>query len=144
MSTTVQDILSRKAPKVITTSSGVTVYEAVALMAHHEIGALVVLQDEKIVGIITERDYARKIILRGRASRETAVGEIMTSNVVCVAADQSVEDCMALMTSHGVRHLPVIRDTTLVGIVSIGDVVKSALAEKEIVIDELERYIAGR
>ncbi len=143
MSTTVQDVLKTKAPEVITTSPGATVYDAVALMARHQIGALVVLRDDKIAGIVTERDYARKIILKGRDSRETPVGEIMTQKVTCVAADQSVDDCMALMTSERFRHLPVLEDTQLVGIVSIGDVVKAVLAEKEFVIEELERYIVG-
>lgn len=143
MSTTVQDVLKRKAPEVFTTSPGATVYDAVALMARHEIGALVVLHDDKVAGIVTERDYARKIILKGRDSRETPVGDIMTRKVVCVAAGQSVDDCMALMTSERFRHLPVLDGTRLIGILSIGDVVKAVLAEKEVVIGELERYIAG-
>jgi CBS domain-containing protein len=151
MTATVQDLLNRKSPDVVTVSPDASVYDAVALMAHHQIGALVVMSDDKIAGIVTERDYARKVILRGRETRETQVREIMTTKVVCVGADQSVEDCMALMTGRRVRHLPVIGAvigaiagaTELVGIVSMGDAVKSAIADREIVIDELERYIAG-
>jgi CBS domain-containing protein len=114
------------------------------MMADKDVGSLVVLDGSKIVGIVTERDYARNVFLRGRASPQTRVDDIMERNVVCVGPDQSIEECMALMTMKRLRHLPVIERDELVGIVSIGDVVKSIISDREFVIEQLEHYIRGQ
>jgi CBS domain-containing protein len=112
-------------------------------MADKDVGALVVIDGSKVVGIVTERDYARNVFLKGRASPRTLVGEIMARNVVCVKPDKSIEECMAIMSAKRVRHLPVIDDDELLGIVSIGDLVKSIIGEREFVIEQLEHYIRG-
>ena len=123
---------------------GDTVYDAIKLMADRDVGALIVLDGGKIVGIVTERDYARNVFLKGRGSPQTLVGEIMESDVACVKPDKSVEECMAIMTARRVRHLPVVTDDDeLLGIVSIGDLVKSIISEREFVIEQLEHYISG-
>src|SRR5215475_10296140 len=113
------------------------------MMADKDVGALVVLDGSKIVGIVTERDYARNVFLKGRGSPQTRVGEIMASSVACVMPDQSIEESMAIMTAKRVRHLPVIGDEGLLGIVSIGDLVKSIINDREFVIEQLEHYISG-
>jgi len=120
-----------------------SVFDAVKLMAEKSIGALLVMEDQKIDGIITERDYARKIVLMGRSSKETPVREIMTSAVMYVRPDQTNEECMALMTDNRVRHLPVIDDGKLIGLISIGDLVKDIISEQKFIIDQLEHYIMG-
>ena len=120
-----------------------TVYDAVRKMAEHSIGALVVLEGEKIVGIVTERDYARKIALAGRSSKETPVAVIMTTPVLCVGPHQTTEECMAIMTENRVRHLPVLDKGKLIGLVSIGDLVKDIISEQQFIIEQLEHYIAG-
>lgn len=120
-----------------------SVFDAVKLMAEKSIGALLVMEDQKIDGIITERDYARKIVLMGRSSKETPVREIMTSAVMYVRPDQTNEECMALMTDNRVRHLPVIEDGKLIGLISIGDLVKDIISEQKFIIDQLEHYIMG-
>ncbi len=123
---------------------GDTVYDAIKLMADKDVGALIVRDGRKIVGIVTERDYARNVFLKGRGSPQTLVGEIMASDVACVRPDKSVEECMAIMTAKRVRHLPVVTDDDeLLGIVSIGDLVKSIISEREFVIEQLEHYISG-
>ena len=139
---TVRQMLHGKAP-LISISSMATVYDALALMAQHDVGALVVLDEGRLVGMFSERDYARKVILHGKASKDLAVSEIMTARVLCVGPDDSVEGCMALMTGKHVRHLPVIDGSTVVGLVSIGDVVKALLHEQQFVITQLERYITA-
>jgi CBS domain-containing protein len=139
---TVRQMLHGKTP-LISTSSTATVYDALALMAKHDVGALVVLDDGRLTGMFSERDYARKVILHGKASKELAVSEIMTPRVVCVGLDDSVEACMALMSDKRVRHLPVVDQGTAVGLVSIGDVVKALLHEQQFVINQLERYITA-
>ena len=139
---TVRQMLHGKAP-LISVSSMATVYDALALMARHDVGALVVLDDGRLVGMFSERDYARKVILHGKTSKELAVSEIMTSRVLCVGPDDSVEACMSLMTEKHVRHLPVIDGSTVVGLVSIGDAVKALLHEQQFVITQLERYITA-
>lgn len=111
------------------------------LMAEKDVGALVVLEGEKLVGIFSERDYARKIILFGKASKETSVSEIMTAKVVCVRLEQTVDQCMALMTEKRVRHLPVLLEKKVVGIISIGDVVRAMLRDQQHTIEQLEQYI---
>jgi CBS domain-containing protein len=121
-----------------------SVYDALNLLAEKSLGALVVLTREgDLAGIVSERDYARKVELLGKTARETPVREIMTERVVCVRPDQTVEECMALMTNKRIRHLPVIEGNTLIGIVSIGDVVKAIISEQEFMIAQLENYITG-
>jgi len=141
--TTVRDILNGKGTQVWSIGPEQTVFDALTLMADKEIGALVVLDNRKVIGMISERDYARKVILKGRSSRETPVREIMTSRVCYVSQQRTVDECMALMTDKTVRHLPVMEDDQLVGIVSIGDVVKSIISEREFIIEQLEAYITG-
>ena len=140
---TVRHILKQKGPHVFSIGPDETVYAAINLMATEDVGSLVVLEDGKLVGIITERHYARNVFLKGRASPQTLVGEIMERNVVCVEPDKSIEECMAIMTAKRVRHLPVINDGELLGIVSIGDLVKRMISDREFVIDQLEHYIRG-
>jgi CBS domain-containing protein len=139
---TVGQMLYGKTP-VISISQTATVYDALALMARHDVGALVVMDEGRLEGMFSERDYARKVILHGKTSKELTVAEIMTPRVLCVGPDDSVEACMALMTGKHVRHLPVIDGTTVVGLVSIGDVVKELLHEQQFVITQLERYITA-
>jgi CBS domain-containing protein len=141
--TTVRHILEEKGHRVWSIRPGDKVYDAIKMMAEKDVGSLVVLDGSKIVGIVTERHYARNVFLRGRASPQTRVDDIMERNVVCVASDQSIEDCMALMTTKRVRHLPVIEHVELLGIVSIGDLVKSIISDREFVIEQLEHYICG-
>jgi CBS domain-containing protein len=113
-------------------------------MAEKNVGAVLVIEDEVLVDIISERDYARKIILKGKTSMDTLVWEIMTSSVVYVNPDQSIEECMALMTEKRIRHLPVLEDDQLIGVISIGDVVKELISEQEFVIEQLVSYISGK
>ncbi len=120
-----------------------SVFDAVKLMAEKGIGALVVTEGEKVIGLLSERDYARKVILLGRASRQTSVQEIMTSPTIYVRPDQTNEECMALMTESRQRHFPVMEDGKLVGIVSIGDLVKDIISEQKFIIEQLEHYIVG-
>jgi CBS domain-containing protein len=120
-----------------------TVFDAIRKMAEHEIGALLVLEGERIVGIVTERDYARKVALAGRSSKETPVSVVMTSQVLCVGPAQTTEECMAIMTESRVRHLPVIENGRLIGLVSIGDLVKDIISEQQFIIEQLEQYITG-
>ena len=119
------------------------VFDALKLMADHNIGSLLVMEDGKIVGIFTERDYARKIVLMGRTSPQTMVREVMSSSVMFVGPDQTSEQCMALMTNSRLRHLPVMEDGELLGIISIGDLVKDIISEQQFIIEQLERYIIG-
>ncbi len=142
--TTVRHILDQKGHQVWSVHPGDTVYNAIKMMADRDVGALMVVDDGgKIVGIVTERDYARNVFLKGRGSPQTQVGEIMASSVACVMPDQSIEESMAIMTAKRVRHLPVIGDEGLLGIVSIGDLVKSIINDREFVIEQLEHYISG-
>ena len=120
-----------------------SVYDAVKKMAEHNIGALLVMDGGAIVGIVTERDYARKIALAGRSSKETPVSVIMTTQVLCVGPRQTTEECMAIMTENRLRHLPVLDDGRLIGLVSIGDLVKDIISEQQFIIEQLEHYIAG-
>src|SRR3974390_851560 len=141
--TTVRHILEDKGRQVWSVRPGDKVYDAIKMMADKDVGSLVVLDDSKIVGIVTERHYARNVFLKGSASPRTRVDDIMERNVVCVGPDQSIEECMALMTTKRLRHLPVIEHGELLGIVSIGDLVKSIISDREFVIDQLEHYISG-
>ena len=140
---TVQHLLMLKAPGVVTISPQASVLEALTRMAEKDIGAVVVTdpESEQVLGIMSERDYARKVILHHKSSRDIPVSEIMTSPVVSVTPDQTIEDCMALMTDRRIRHLPVLDDGLLIGVLSIGDLVKAMFSEQEFVISQLEGYI---
>lgn len=140
---TVKQILEEKGCQVWSVAPTATMFEALTMMAEREVGALTVLEGDKLVGIISERDYARKVILRGRTSRDTLVQEIMSSPVICVHLDQTVDECMALMTGKRFRHLPVLEEQKLVGIVSIGDLVHSMIEHQQFYIAQLESYISG-
>jgi len=140
---TVRDILKVKGRDVWSVGPEATVLEALQRMAAKEIGALAVVDGARLVGIISERDYARKVFLLGRSSPTTLVKEIMTSHVVHTHLDQPIEECMAVMTDKRVRHLPVIEDGNLVGIISIGDLVKAIIADQKFIIEQLERFITG-
>ena len=141
---TVGEILKSKANKnVYTIAPDASVLDAIKLMAQHSIGALVVLERDKVVGIVTERDYSRKVILMNRSSSSTPVQDIMTSSVIYVRPSDDNEACMALMTEKRLRHLPVMEDDRLVGMISIGDLVKDVIEQQEFIITQLERYISG-
>ncbi len=140
---TVKDLLTAKGSSVSTISPQANVYEALAIMAEKNIGALVVVSEEKVVGVVSERDYARKVVLKGRSSKEIAVKDIMSSAVVSVSPAQTVEECMAIMTEKRYRHLPVLDNRKLVGIISIGDLVKSIISEQKFMIENLKNYISG-
>lgn len=141
--TTVAQILDAKGHEVWSVAPDSSVYEAIERMAEKNVGALLVMQDDRVTGIVSERDYARKVILQGKSSKDTPVRDIMTSQVYYVRSQHSVEECMQLMTDHRIRHLPVMDDGRAVGMVSIGDVVRLLLQEKDAEIEHLERYITG-
>ena len=142
--TTVREILQEKGNQVWTIDPDKTVFDALTLMAAKEIGALVAVEDGSICGMVSERDYARKVILKGKSSRDTLVRDSMTSKVCYVSPEHRIEECMALMTDKIVRHLPVMENDELAGIVSIGDVVKSVISDQEFIISQLESYIMGK
>jgi CBS domain-containing protein len=141
---TVRGVLDDKGWKIETISPDVSVYAALEQMASREIGALPVVEAGRLCGLFSERDYARKVILRGRSSRDTLVGEIMTREVITVTPRESVENCMVTMTERRIRHLPVLETGRLVGIVSIGDVVKAVIDDQQFTIEQLTSYIGGR
>lgn len=141
---TVSQLLQGKGTQVWSIGPDALVIEALRLMAEKEVGALVVLEAGQLVGIVSERDYARKVALHSKSSQTTPVREIMTEKVVYVRPDQTVNDCMALMTNKRIRHLPVVEGDRLVGVISIGDVVKAVISEQEFIISQLENYITGR
>jgi CBS domain-containing protein len=139
----VRNILQGKGSSVFFVSPETTVYEALELMFEKNIGALLVMDQDKFAGIFTERDYARKVILKGKASKEIPIREIMSESPLIVSSDTTIEECMWLMTNKFIRHLPVIDDGKLVGIISIGDVVKYIIEEQKFIIGNLEHYITG-
>jgi CBS domain-containing protein len=143
ITTTVRQILGSKGRDIWSVSPDTPVLEALRLLAEKDIGAVVVLQGETLVGILSERDYARKIVLRGRASDTTPVSVIMSTRVVCVRPELTSEECLALMTDKRIRHLPVIEGERLLGLISIGDVVKAMLADQRYAIEQLVGYISG-
>ncbi|NND14300.1 MAG: CBS domain-containing protein [Acidimicrobiia bacterium] len=143
MRKTVAHLLDGKGTDVWAVDVDATVYEALQMMAEKNLGALIVLKNGELAGIMSERDYARKVILLDRISRETRVAEIMTADVITVSPLQSVNDCMELMTEHRIRHLPVVEGGKLTGVVSIGDVVKGVIAQQEALIIQLEQYITS-
>ncbi|HKU14843.1 MAG TPA: CBS domain-containing protein [Steroidobacteraceae bacterium] len=139
----VRYLLAFKPKSVWTIGPEEPVLEAIQLMADKHIGALPVMRDDKLVGIVSERDYARKVILLGRSSSDTPVWQIMTSEVVTVSPEEAVHRCMEIMTDRRIRHLPVVEKDKLIGIISIGDLVKAVIEEQQHTIDQLEKYIAG-
>jgi CBS domain-containing protein len=140
---TVRDILRSKGHDVWSIGCDVTVYEALKLMADRNVGAVLVMDGGSLMGILSERDYARKVALYGKTATDTSVGEIMTERVVYVHPEQKTEECMALMTDKRVRHLPVLEEDQVVGVISIGDVVKAIISHQEFIIEQLEHYITG-
>jgi len=141
----VRNILQAKGHDVFFVGPAVTVYDAIELMSQKNIGGLIISDQrcEKLLGIFTERDYARKLILKGKSSKDTKVGEIMTENPITVVPDDSIEDCMKLMTNRRIRHLPVLENGCLTGMISIGDVVHYIIEEQRGIIEDLEHYITG-
>jgi CBS domain-containing protein len=140
----VKDILQEKGSQVYAISPAAKVYEALQRMAEKNVGALMVMDGARVVGLISERDYARKIVLKGKLSRDVAVSEIMSTQMVSIGPDEDVEGCMELMTDRRVRHLPVFEDDRLIGLISIGDIVKTIIKHKEEIIEQLENYIKGK
>ncbi len=138
---TVTQLLKGKSRALCTIGPEARVFDALRLMAEKDVGALLVIEDDQLAGILSERDYARKVILQGKSSQDTPVREIMTERVVCVQPRNTVEECMALMTDKRVRHLPVIENGKIVGILSIGDLVKETISEQQFMIKQLESYI---
>ena len=143
MAKVVKNLLEAKNKEVCTIAPGASVYDAIAKMSEKQIGALVVTEEDRVIGIITERDYARKVILQDRTSKSTPVRDIMTKRVIYVQPEQKIEECMALMSEKRIRHLPVLSGEKLIGIISIGDVVKEVISEKEFLIEQLTQYISG-
>lgn len=141
---TVKDMLRVKGREVWSIGPDAPVYDALSMMADKGVGALLVLEGGGVVGIVSERDYARKVDLKRKSSRQTPVRDIMTPEVVYVRPENTVEECMALMTHKRIRHLPVMEDDKVVGVISIGDVVKAIISEQQFVIEQLEHYISGR
>jgi CBS domain-containing protein len=139
----VSEILKTKGYDVWSIRPDATVFDAVKLMSERGVGALLVMDGEKLVGIVTERDYARKVILEGRSSRETPVRDVMTKRVLCVTPQQTVQECMALMNDKRARHLPVLDHKRVVGVVSIGDLVKAIIEEQQVLIEHLQHYVNG-
>ncbi|UCH65920.1 MAG: CBS domain-containing protein [Ignavibacterium sp.] len=140
---TIREILDKKGSEVYSVTPDSTVFEALTLMADKNIGAVLVLEGDKLVGIMSERDYARKIALKGKFSKEVPVKEIMSAKVICVGPDQTIDNTKAIMISKRIRHLPVLEEDKLIGLISIGDVVNALLDENLFVIDQLETYIKG-
>ena len=139
----VKEMLDAKGRSVWTMDQGACVFDAIKLMAEKEVGALIITEGDKIAGVLSERDYTRKVILMGRTSQQTQIQEIMTTEVVHVTSGQTVRECMELMTEKRIRHLPVIDEGRLVGMLSIGDLVKTIIADQQFTIEQLERYISG-
>jgi CBS domain-containing protein len=139
----VKQILDAKGYDIWSVSPAESVLDSLKMMADKRVGALLVMEGDKLVGIVTERDYARKVILEGKSSADTTVREIMSSKVLCVSPERSVDECMALMTDKRARHLPVVDQKQVIGVLSIGDLVKAVIDEQQILIDQLQHYISG-
>lgn len=140
---TIRQILSKKGNQIYSVKPETTVYDTLKLMADKNIGAVLVLEDGKLIGIMSERDYARKVVLKGKISKEIPVNEIMSHNVICIDPDQTIKNTKAVMIQKRIRHLPVMEDDKLIGIISIGDVVNAVLEENSFMIDQLATYIKG-
>ena len=140
---TVKHILEAKGNETFTITPDTIVYHALEMMVEKNVSALLVMENEKLAGIFTERDYARKVVLKGKLSKETLIGDIMTRDLITVSPDSTIDECMELMTGKFIRHLPVVADDKLVGIISIGDVVRCIIEEQKSIIGHMEQYIAG-
>jgi CBS domain-containing protein len=141
--TTIGQLLKTKGNEIWSIAPQATIYEALQVMSEKDVGALLVVHKGDVVGIFSERDYARKLILKGKFSKDTSVEELMTRKVLYVGPESTIEDCMALMTAKSVRHLPILKDERLIGIVTLGDVVKQIISDQEFTIHQLENYISG-
>ena len=139
----VQHLLDTKGDEVISIAPDASVFDAIKLMADRAVGSLVVMEDGELKGIVTERDYARKVIVKGRASDSTTVAEIMTADVLVATTDQTVNQCMTLMSEKRIRHLPVVDDKAVLGMISIGDLVQAIISDQQEEIEQLESYISG-
>lgn len=140
---TVRQLLEAKAPEIYAIAPDAPVIEAIRLMAEKRIGAVLVMEGSRLVGILSERDYARKIVLQGRSSSDTPVSTIMTAEVITVRPDDTAERCMQIVTHERIRHLPVVRGGEVLGVVSIGDLVKAVIEDQQVELDQLQRYIAS-
>ncbi len=140
---TIRQLLKVKGNDIWSVEPADSVYEAIAMMAEKGIGALLVMQGSETVGVLSERDYARKVILQGRSSKETSVREIMTPDVIFASPDNTIDECLALMTDKRIRHLPIRDDQEVLGVVSIGDLVKTIISDQQFRIEQLERYVGG-
>jgi CBS domain-containing protein len=140
---TVNSILKTKSNITFSITPETSVYNALVIMVEKNVSALLIVEDEKLTGIFTERDYARKVILQGKASKDIIIREIMTENPITVSPESSIDDCMRIMTNKFIRHLPVVKDDQLVGIISIGDVVKHIIEDQKFIIENMEHYITG-
>jgi len=142
--TTVRSVLQSKGNDVWSTAPDTLVFDALKVMAEKNVGALLVMEGNQLVGIFSERDYARKVALKGESSHNIAIRNVMTSGVISVTPDQSIEECMALMTGKHIRHLPILENSKLVGVISVGDIVKAVISQHEETIKHLENYITGK
>ena len=140
---TIEHLLKNKEKQIWSVEPKISIFEALKIMSDKEIGALLVIEDEKLVGIFSERDYARKVILKGKSSKNTQVGELMTKKVLYIDPEKTINDCMGIMTDKHVRHLPVIENDKVIGMVTIGDVISQIISEQEFTIKHLENYITG-
>lgn len=141
--TTVQAILRQKSSDIVSVEGGCSVYDALQIMMDKNVSALLILENGKLSGIFTERDYARKIVLQGRSSKETRIRSVMTAGLITVAPGEGIERCMQIMTEKRIRHLPVVADTKVIGIISIGDLVKQVIEEQQVTITQLQTYISS-
>ena len=140
---TVRQLLGSKTPEIFAVSPDASVLDAIKLMAEKGVGAVLAMQGARLCGIVSERDYARKVVLQGRSSSNTPVRDIMTAKVVTVLPDDSVDHCMQVVTEHRIRHLPVAEGDTIIGVISIGDLVKAVIEDQKVELDQLQRYIAS-
>jgi len=139
----VKHLLDNKGRHIISIAPDASVFDAIKIMAEKAVGSLVVMEDDELLGIITERDYARKVIVKGRSAETTTVAEIMTVDILTTSSSESVNDCMEVMTEKKIRHLPVVEDNRVIGMISIGDLVKAIIADQQEEIEQLEQYISG-
>jgi CBS domain-containing protein len=140
---TLRQLLGNKTPEVFAVAPGDAVIDAIRLMAEKSVGAVLVMDGARLAGIVSERDYARKVVLHGRSSADTSVRDIMTADVITVGPNHTVEHCMQLVTDHRIRHLPVMEDGEVIGVISIGDLVKAVIEDQKVQLDQLQRYIAS-